>query len=307
MRGWLHDVTAWLQQHFAAIELITCAFAIAAIAYSGTQYYSLSQEYAAAKAELASSTAAYARITSTLKQKIEATVGRNQTLAKNLVDEQNKNDQFQAQLNGVKGQVAQLTLLAETDKELLQKYSKVYFLSENYAPASTTEIYKSFVYEKNRDLRFHSKAYPFLERMLFDAASSSVKLQVLSAYRSFGEQAMLKADYKVAYGSGANAFSADQGYSEHQLATTADFTTSKVGSDFASSFVGSDGYAWLTENAYKYGFVLSYPKGNSYYMYEPWHWRFVGVALATRLHNESKHFYDLDQREIDGYLALMFN
>lgn len=307
MRGLLHDVTAWLQQHFAAIELVTCAFAIAAILYSGSLYYSLSQEYAAAKAELSSTTAAYTRITGAWRDKFETAVGRNQTLAQNLAAEQIKNDQFQAQLNGVKGQVDHLQILAETDKELLEKYSKVYFLSENYSPASTTEIAKQYTYEKNRDFEFHAKAYPFLQRMLDDAASSSVRLQVISAYRSFGEQASLKADYKVSYGSGANAFSADQGYSEHQLGTTVDFTTAKIGSDFASSFVGSDGYRWLVDNAYKYGFVLSYPKGNAYYIYEPWHWRFVGVALATRLHSENKNFYDFDQRDIDGYLALMFN
>ena len=114
----------------------------------------------------------------------------------------------------------------------------------------------------------------------------------------------------MTYGTGANAFSADQGYSEHQLGTAVDLTTQKDGnrfSDASGGFDSTDGYTWMTQNAYKYGFVLSYPKGNSYYIYEPWHWRFVGVALATRLHNEGKNFYDLDQREIDGYLGLMFN
>ena len=135
-------------------------------------------------------------------------------------------------------------------------------------------------------------------------------MKIASAYRSFGYQGTLKSDYKTTFGSGANAFSADQGYSEHQLGTAVDVTTTKIGDNFSSAtkgFDGSDGYKWLAENAYKYGFVLSYPKGNTYYVYEPWHWRFVGVALATRLHNEKKNFYDLDQREIDGYLALMFD
>jgi D-alanyl-D-alanine carboxypeptidase len=137
-----------------------------------------------------------------------------------------------------------------------------------------------------------------------------VQLKIISAYRSFGEQATLKAEYKVTYGSGANAFSADQGYSEHQLGTAIDLTTDKDGNAFSNAkggFDSTNGYTWMNDNAYKYGFVLSYPKGNAYYQYEPWHWRFVGVALATRLHDNGQHFYDLDQREIDGYLALMFN
>ncbi|MEK7495870.1 MAG: D-alanyl-D-alanine carboxypeptidase family protein, partial [Patescibacteria group bacterium] len=64
---------------------------------------------------------------------------------------------------------------------------------------------------------------------------------------------------------------------------------------------------WLTENAYKYGFILSYPKQNTYYRFEPWHWRFVGVALATKLHDGNKYFYDLSQREIDQYLVSIFD
>jgi D-alanyl-D-alanine carboxypeptidase len=60
-------------------------------------------------------------------------------------------------------------------------------------------------------------------------------------------------------------------------------------------------------NAYKYGFTLSYPKGNTSYVFEPWHWRFVGVKLATDLHNQGKNFYDLDQRSIDAYLVNFFD
>jgi hypothetical protein len=42
-------------------------------------------------------------------------------------------------------------------------------------------------------------------------------------------------------------------------------------------------------------------------MYEPWHWRYVGVALATKLHNDGKNFYDTDQRVIDQYLISLFD
>lgn len=307
MRSILHDISAWLQQHFFAIEVLTWAFALAALAYSGLQYYSLSQEYASAKAELSSTTAAYVRITSTWRDKLEQAMGQNQLLAQNLTSAQNQNAIFQAQINGVKGQVDQLAILAKTDKELLAKYSKVFFLSDNYAPASTSSVEKKYLYDQNRDQQFLTKAYPFLTHLIDDAESSGVNLKIISAYRSFGTQTQLKADYKVTFGSGANAFSADQGYSEHQLGTTVDFTTVKLGANFSNGFEASDAYKWLSQNAYKYGFVLSYPKGNTYYIYEPWHWRFVGVALATRLHNEDKSFYDLDQREIDGYLSLIFN
>jgi len=135
----------------------------------------------------------------------------------------------------------------------------------------------------------------------------SIELLVASAFRSFDEQASLKSSYTVTYGAGtANQFSADQGYSEHQLGTSADFTTLAVGGNF-SKFETDPAYKWMLENAYKYGFVLSYPKGNVYYKFEPWHWRFVGTELAKRLYIDKEYFYDLGQREIDQYLIKIFD
>jgi D-alanyl-D-alanine carboxypeptidase len=72
-------------------------------------------------------------------------------------------------------------------------------------------------------------------------------------------------------------------------------------------FASSTGYAWLAANAYKYGFELSYPAKNPYYIFEPWHWRFVGVALATWLHDNNITFYDAPQRTINQYLVSIFN
>ncbi|HEY4526280.1 MAG TPA: M15 family metallopeptidase, partial [Candidatus Paceibacterota bacterium] len=132
-------------------------------------------------------------------------------------------------------------------------------------------------------------------------------IYVNSAYRSFDEQLALKGQYSVSYGAGtANQFSADQGYSEHQLGTTLDFTTTGLSGGLAG-FDQTPAYDWLEKNAYKYGFVLSYPEGNQYYMYEPWHWRFVGEDLADDLHDSGRNFYDMDQRDIDPYLANIFD
>ena len=143
--------------------------------------------------------------------------------------------------------------------------------------------------------------------MLDDATEAGLKLRIASAYRSFKTQESLKTSYKVTYGTtSANKFSADQGYSEHQLGTTVDLTTASSGA-LSSSFEKTTEFKWLTQHAYKYGFVLSYPKNNKYYIYEPWHWRFVGVKLATMLHEEKLYLYDVDQREIDTYLISIFD
>jgi hypothetical protein len=61
------------------------------------------------------------------------------------------------------------------------------------------------------------------------------------------------------------------------------------------------------DNAHRYGFILSYPEGNDFYIFEPWHWRFVGRDLARHLdRNEDETFYTMDQRDINEYLLEIF-
>jgi D-alanyl-D-alanine carboxypeptidase len=98
-----------------------------------------------------------------------------------------------------------------------------------------------------------------LEDLLEDAADDDIELFATSGYRSFEEQIKIKSAYATTYGTGANAFSADQGYSEHQLGTAVDFLTSYTG--LTTAFENTQAFEWLQKNAYKYGFVLSYPKG----------------------------------------------
>lgn len=220
--------------------------------------------------------------------------------------EKARNDAFEDQINNISGTVGKLDKLSRMDPELLQKYSKIYFLNENYVPSELSEIDPVLRFQRDRDEYVHAQVLPHLEDLIEDAQDDGVELLVASAYRSFDRQGSLKASYVVRYGTGANAFSAEQGYSEHQLGTTVDFTTEAVGGMFVG-FDQSEAYEWLSDNAYKYGFILSYPKGNTYYQYEPWHWRFVGRDLARDLHNDEKNFYDLDQREIDSYLISLFD
>jgi D-alanyl-D-alanine carboxypeptidase len=228
------------------------------------------------------------------------------TLSSDYSNELNRNEAFSKQIQDIGQTVGVLDKLSKTDKELLQKYSKVYFLNEHYVPESLKQISGTWKYTESKDLKLHTKVVPYFNDMLDAAKSAGVDLWVVSAYRSFGDQAALKSGYKVTYGSGANAFSADQGFSEHQLGTTIDFTTKGLGGGL-DGFQNTAAYTWLADNAYKYGFVLSYPPNNSYYVYEPWHWRFVGEKLARDLHKNGAHFYDWDQRKIDGYLISIFD
>src|SRR3989344_626010 len=211
------------------------------------------------------------------------------TISKNL-------DKFQDEVGDISGTVNTLEKLSKTDPELLQKYSKVFFLNEHYAPARLTEIPAEYRYSDAKSLSLHAQVWPFLKKLLDRAKRDNVELFVDSAYRSFEEQSALKSRYKVTYGAGsANQFSADQGYSEHQLGTTVDFITTGTGGQL-DGFEKTKAYEWLLANAARYGFTLSYPSGNQYYVFEPWHWRFVGTDLAEDLQDEKAHFYDWDQR-----------
>lgn len=237
---------------------------------------------------------------------IEKLKKENAELNQILLEEQNKNKVFEGQIQFIKEQVGGISKLVSIDKELLKKYSKIYFLNENYAPQKLSLIDSKYVYNKSRQEYIHTNVLPFLEKLLNDAWGAGINLKIISAYRSFAEQAGLKSSYTIIYGSGANKFSADQGYSEHQLGTTVDFTTQELGNNF-SNFAKTNAYQWLKNNAYKYGFILSYPENNKYYIFEPWHWRFVGIKLATNLYNNNQNFYDLDQKEIDQYLIYIFD
>ena len=238
--------------------------------------------------------------------------GIQDKLTQSLEQEQERVEEIEENFNRIEREydrindtVSDLVKLQNTDEELLQKYSRVYFLNENYVPQNLVAIPSEYTWG-NQTLYIHSQVWPFLEKLLERAQRDELDLRILSAYRSFETQSELKQRYLAVYGSGANQFSADQGYSEHQLGSTIDFTTPTNGSDL-SLFKNTEAYAWLGRYAYRYGFTLSYPEGNSFYQFEPWHWRFVGRDLADELHDEGAFFYDLDQREIDEYLLEIFD
>ncbi len=250
--------------------------------------------------EIASSTIA------TLTNKVKTLEEDLADTEQNLVREEDRNEEFEDQIKDIAGTVSTLDKLSKTDEELLQKYSKVYFLNENYIPSRLVKIDADYVQAGKGDQYFHAEAVNSLEQMIEDAKDDGITLQIVSAYRSFETQSVLKGSYTQIYGSGANTFSADQGYSEHQLGTTLDLTDPTTAGTY-TSFKDTEAYVWLVKNAYRYGFVLSYPEGNSFYVFEPWHWRFVGGDLARDLDRADAHFYDWDQRKIDEYLVTIFD
>lgn len=269
-----------------------------------TEGQDLRQQLAVMQQELAAATTTIR----TLRDELEDTQEELEETEEDLEREEERNEIFSDQIERLTGTVADLDKLSKTDEELLQKYSRVYFLNENYVPSDLDRIDNDFVLENSGDgdEHFHANAMPFLEDLMEAAEDDDIDLKIASAYRSFDEQAEVKGGHTQVFGEGANTFSADQGYSEHQLGTTVDFTTPTLRC-VCEQFANTEAYEWLLDNAHKYGFVLSYPENNRFYVFEPWHWRFVGEDLAEDLEDDNANFYDWDQREIDEYLISIFD
>jgi zinc D-Ala-D-Ala carboxypeptidase len=114
-------------------------------------------------------------------------------------------------------------------------------------------------------------------------AQSGVQLKVVSPYRSYNTQVSTYNGWVNRLGKAqADRQSARPGYSEHQTGLAVDINT---GAD--QGFGATPAGMWLAANSYQYGFIVRYPDGLepiTGYEYEPWHFRFVGVDLATEMH-----------------------
>ncbi len=129
------------------------------------------------------------------------------------------------------------------------------------------------------------------QRLRKEAADSLTLMQKVTAllspasgYRSYATQKSLYDNYVKQDGQAeADRYSARPGYSEHQTGLTMDFAP------IDDSFKNFAAYKFLAENGYKYGWVLRYPADKEAvtgYMSEPWHWRYVGVDVATDMYNK---------------------
>ncbi len=119
-------------------------------------------------------------------------------------------------------------------------------------------------------------------RQMQKDSGPDISLIAASGYRSYEKQVSVYSSYVARDGQAeADTFSARPGYSEHQTGLAIDF------SPIDDAFADTAQFTWLQNNAYKYGFVLRYPNNKTDitgYVYEPWHWRYVGVEVATDMH-----------------------
>ena len=115
------------------------------------------------------------------------------------------------------------------------------------------------------------------------AKHAGYNIPLVSGFRSYEYQEQIYNNYVSIYGKEAtDTFSAEPGHSEHQSGLAMD--VGKIDDNYGETKEGK----WLAENAHKYGFIIRYQKGKESitgYKYEPWHIRYLGVDLATKVYN----------------------
>jgi zinc D-Ala-D-Ala carboxypeptidase len=125
-------------------------------------------------------------------------------------------------------------------------------------------------------------------RAAWDAAGLTVAVD--SAYRSHATQAATFNSWVARLGyAEALVRSARPGHSEHQLGTAIDVTSPGWTGRFGDWARETREGAWMAENAWRHGFVMSYPFGSqaqTCFSYEPWHYRWIGREAAAA-HRES--------------------
>lgn len=132
--------------------------------------------------------------------------------------------------------------------------------------------------------------YPFFLKMQKDAAKDGIHIIVDSGYRSYDYQRVIWDKYVEEIGlEETKRKVALPGSSEHQSGLAFDVAYIRDGKYSDDVKEDQKETQWLFDNAYKYGFILRYPKGKEEitgYKFEPWHFRFVGLELASILQNE---------------------
>ena len=124
------------------------------------------------------------------------------------------------------------------------------------------------------------------------ALEQEIKLIINSSYRNFKSQEDTYNDLRKTFGSKrADAQAARPGHSEHETGLAIDIFT--PGNTGTGNFKDSNAYTWLKEHAHEFGFIERYPEGKEYltgYAFESWHWRYVGIPVATQIHEEQITF-----------------
>lgn len=175
-------------------------------------------------------------------------------------------------------------------KNYLMIVNKYYVLDSNYVPEGLVNISSKY-----NGLGVDAKALPVVkeafEKMASDITKENMIIKVRTSYRSYATQKDLYNSYlKNKTTAMVDLTAARPGYSEHQTGLALDVQAED--SNY-TSFENTKEYKWMLKNAYKYGFILRYPENKTNitgYNFESWHYRYVGIDVATYIYENNITF-----------------
>lgn len=162
-------------------------------------------------------------------------------------------------------------------------------LPDTYTPADLIRLELTHG-DNNETMQVQSRLIAPLTKLYSDAEAAGYPLMISSAYRSIADQEALYEEFVSTQGqAAAKRYVADPGSSEHHTGLAVDFSNASNAciTDSDKCSLGLDTSSWLARNAHKYGFINRYPEGKqpiTGIAYEPWHYRYVGIPLATRIY-----------------------
>ncbi len=180
-----------------------------------------------------------------------------------------------------------------TNINVVEDYTSITALVNKYNQIPDDATFNNLLtlpkpYSNNGKKHVRSEMYEPLKQMIDDAKKEGIKLVVISSYRDKTVQTNLFNKYTKNNGLDyALKYSAKPRHSEHELGLAIDFNTTQP------TFKKSKEYKWLKDNAYKYGFIERYPDKKEFitgFAYEPWHYRYLGVDIATKIYIENITF-----------------
>lgn len=168
--------------------------------------------------------------------------------------------------------------------------NKYYHLNADYIPDDLVSVSNRYYYGENHQIR--SVVYDAFIDMWNAANNEGIYLIINSSYRTYAEQQQVYDSYKDSRGTTyADSIAARPGYSEHQTGLAIDIFSTEYTT--TSNFKDSPAHQWLVNHAYQYGFIQRYEEDTEEitgFAEEAWHWRYVGVEVATYLHEHDITF-----------------
>ena len=181
---------------------------------------------------------------------------------------------------------------------LVNKYNK---LPDDYEPTNLVDFdikYKISKYEKP----MRKEAHDALIKLIDDINKEGMNLWINSTFRTKDYQnGLFTKSVKNNGLEHALIYSAKMRHSEHETGLAVDMSSVK---GMLDGFEKYKEYTWLINNAHKYGFIERYPKGKEWitgYAYEPWHYRYVGVEVATKIKEEGITFEEYAVKYLGYY------